>query len=561
MEFSSWISESTILSAADGRIHPVDVLKALLEMIERYEHIDPDGYPARQRRFIQDVDPGESLYFQIYFPILDSNLTSYSESNSNKVFLNTEEWQNIDIYLSDPKTLREGNLRLKPLNTLGFVSISGLKLVNAATGRECWSFENKSAAFVVAKDAIILPAGQRLEIMVTGDDPELLLPTLPDLPDCPMSLSAWIKVSRSQRDFHRYWKDLNSENERLHKNEQTFEEMKKILRNQEETLYKAHNDLREKQESLANLKEQLMLNNREFAGLKAETDRLDQQIQDKDRRLQEARENLGRQKNLTREYFNALAGAEKRQLRLEWKVDGLSKANTHLQARIKNLREAKDRLKLKVRSLSQERAQLQGWMKDLYRQYVSLLNSRRWRIGNALVTYAGFAFGRPGRAQGMDRMGVVFTRFQRSLQLKDAAALSDQAENDGSRTIRRMERLQKDFQLVIGSRSWRLGNRLVHLVSNLFLQTGKPASVTRMKEIFRDFQGWKCDVNPTSLTGQDMKQLARWMALLQKDFNALFASRRWWLGRAFSAPARVFRRRSGPGVVERVKAVFEEYHG
>jgi hypothetical protein len=410
-EFSSMISESTILSAADGRIHPVDVLKTLLEIIERYEQIDPDGYPARQRRFIGDVDAGKSLYFQIYFPVLDSNSTFYPESNSNKFFLNPEEWQNIDIYLPDPRSLREGKLRLKPLNTLGFVSISGLKLVNAATGRECWSFGNASAEFVMAKDAIILPAGQHLEIVVTGDDPELLLPTLPDLPDCPVSLKAWFKVSRSQRDFHRYWKDLHSEKEKLHKNEQTFEEMKKILRSQEETLYKAHKDLREKQESLASLKEQLTLNTREFARLKAESDLLGQRIQDKDQRLQEARENLVRQKNLIRDYFNALAGAEKRQLHLEWKVDGLSQANNHLQARIKNLREVKDQFKLKVRSLSQERAQLQAWIKELHRQYLSLLSSRRWRIGNALVTYAGFAFGRRGRAQGMDRMGMIFTRF------------------------------------------------------------------------------------------------------------------------------------------------------
>jgi hypothetical protein len=336
--------------------------------------------------------------------------------------------------------------------------------------------------------------------------------------------------------------------------------MKKILRSQEETLYKAHKDLREKQESLASLKEQLTLNTREFARLKAESDLLGQRIQDKDQRLQEARENLVRQKNLIRDYFNALAGAEKRQLHLEWKVDGLSQANNHLQARIKNLREVKDQFKLKVRSLSQERAQLQAWIKELHRQYLSLLSSRRWRIGNALVTYAGFAFGRRGRAQGMDRMGMIFTRFQRSLELKDAAHRSHQAENDGSRTIRRMERLQKDFQLVIGSRSWRLGNRFVHLASNLFLQTRKPTSVTRMEEIFSQFQGWKCNVNPTSLTGQEMKHLARWMELLQKDFNALFASRRWRLGRAFSAPVRVFRRRSGPGVVERVNAVFEDYH-
>jgi len=454
----------------------------------------------------------ETFYLRVYFPDPCGPADSCSEENSAKTVLIPDEWNQINITVPDPAALRGGSLRLKPLNTLGFVSISGVKLINTATGLECWSAGEDDSGFSAEKDALVLSGGDCLEIAVTGKDPVLLLPEMPGLPDCPVSLEMWIKVSSNQSGLHRYWEEINVEKKKLGQKKLAFSEIKSILRTKEKELSAARKDLRQKAGSLA---------------------RLNDQLKEKDQSLQEVRNDLQKQENLTRKYFKALTKAEME------RVDFLDQIDT----------------------LSAEKKQLVNWMKHLNRQYFSLMNSRRWRLGDAIVKSSGFLIGRRKHAKGVDRMHEIFVDFRKYLKSTNSTGWSVEAGVDGRRFMKFMERLQKDFQLVMDSRSWRLGNGLIHAASRLVMQKRKPTSVIRMKGIFDEFQAWKGNVNAHSLTGQEIKELTRWLDVVEKDFNALFASRRWRLGKALSAPVRFFRRRAKPDVVERVKAVFEEYHG
>jgi predicted nucleic acid-binding Zn-ribbon protein len=512
-------------------------------VMDRCHYTELDKMAQREKNLTMAGGNDEIFYLQIYFPDPNSPDDPYSEENSEKILLTHEEWQQIDVYISDPGALRDGKLRLKPLNTRGFVFISGLRLVNKATGGPCRPSGREDTGFSVERDALLLADGDTIEMAVTGDDPTLLLPEMPDLPDCPISLEMWIKVSSNQSALHRYWEEMKRERERFREKEQAFTEVKNILRGQEQDLATVQKDIRKKDASLKHLDEQLTLRDGELAGL-------NERLKDKDQSLQN-------QKNLITEYFNALAESEAKQVRLTEQVVRLRDTKNQLQQKLK---EERDQFRAKILSLRQERAQLQRWMKVLHRQYVSLVNSRRWRLGNAIVKYFGVVFGRSGQAKGIVRMQEIFVAFQKYLKSRNAAEGPGQTGVDGPKMIRWMERLQKDFKRVMDSRIWRFGNGLINAAAALILQKRKPVSVIRMKGIFNDFQEWRGNMNPNSLTHQEIKQITGWLNRLEKDFNSLFASRRWRLGKALSFPVRIFRRGAGPGVVERVKMVFEEYH-
>lgn len=467
-----------------------------------------------------------TFYARFYFPGADTLDHRSFEKNSMKIYLSPGEWQEISIDIPDPPALRTGRLGLKPFNTLGLVYISGVKLVNAATGMECWSTGGEYSGFSAEKDSLVLAGVDILEVAVTGDDAMLLLPEMPGLPDCPISLRMWIKVSLSQSPLHRYWEEIRVEKKKLRQKELAFSEVKRVLRTKEQGLSTARMDLREKVETLT---------------------RLDDQLKEKDQSLQEVRNDLEKQKKLTREYFKALAKVETERVDFIEQID--------------NLCEEKEQLEEKANALQRQKSQLESWMKHLNRQYLSLINSRRWRVGNAIAKYAGFLIGHPRHAKGIGRMQGIFVSFQKFLRLTNWGGCVGQASVDGRRFIKLMERLQKDFELVMGSRSWRLGNGIVSVASWLIMQKRKPTSILRMKGVFNEFQAWKSNVNPDLLTCQEIKELTCWMDLMKKDFNALFASRRWKLGKALSAPVRFFRQGANPDVVKRVKAVFEEYNG
>jgi hypothetical protein len=205
-EFPLAISVSKLLPATDERRHAAVVFDNLLSVIGRYEQAELDESNQLQRRILSATNAAETIFAQIYFP--EAATGAYSERESRKVLLAPGEWQKISLEVPRPEVLRAHRLRVDPLNTRGMVNISGVKLVNPANGQECWSAQDRFAGFSSGGDALLLARGDNLVMAATGDDPRLLLPELPDLPDCPMRLEMWIKAGRGQDVMHKYWRAL-----------------------------------------------------------------------------------------------------------------------------------------------------------------------------------------------------------------------------------------------------------------------------------------------------------------------------------------------------------------
>ena len=259
-----------------------------------------------------------------------------------------------------------------------------------------------------------------------------------------------------------------------------------------------------------------------------------QQQEQAEVRIQDLEDQLQDQSNLTLKYFQSLSDAESEHVQLHSQVQALEDHNR----------------------------QLRAWMSSLQSDVEALLLSRRWRVANNLGRMAGLfskRFRRPGSVQ---RMQGIFAKFDHLEALSNKTVMPNVLSRDNSRqVIKWMDRLDKEFQAVLRSRRWRLGNALVSGVSKLVGRSIQLETVHRMKEIFAEFQSWKQSVNSGALSKQESKQLTKWMDRLEKDFQALRVSRRWRLGNALLVLSRlVFWREKKPKPMDRVQEIFEQYN-
>ncbi len=306
----------------------------------------------------------ETLCAQVYFPVPGAPEGTYREEDSARFVLAPGEWREIELEIPCPDALRSGRLRFDPLNTNGFFRISGIKLVNAASGSPCWAAGPDYPDISPGKDILVLASRDTLEAVATGDDPQLFLPALPALPDCPMFFQLWIKASRSQDELHAYWREKGEKEEEAKEKESAVDELNSRLAGQKQDF-----------ESLQKRFEE-------------ETGQLEDKLEAKEKSIRELGQKLRYQEDLTREYFHALAEVETEQ------VEFITQ----------------------VRTLERENRRLRGWIERLNRLFKALSNSRRWRLGDALGRLAGVFSGRRGRSGAVERINEVFDGFEKYIE-------------------------------------------------------------------------------------------------------------------------------------------------
>lgn len=99
--------------------------------------------------------------------------------------------------------------------------------------------------------------------------------------------------------------------------------------------------------------------------------------------------------------------------------------------------------------------------------------------------------------------------------------------------------LHKDFQALLSSRRWKVGNKLIRGLEIIFLQKKQPLAVDHMQNIFAKILQHSKTLSPDSLHPDHCSlhsdyaiQMQSWMNQLCKDFQAIEKSRRWRLGNA-----------------------------
>ena len=179
----------------------------LLSIIRNHEQDNLDIKIQRQRRLILSDLQQQTFYAQVFFPNDDDGQTRYSSDLSEKYLLLSSEWQELSVFIPSPALLRQHSLRIDPLNHIGMIFISTLRLLDETSDAVLWSANDadgfkslttNNRLLVVENDASFIACS-------TGSDAQIFLPVLPDLPDKPMRLQIWIMFERSLSNLKKTW--------------------------------------------------------------------------------------------------------------------------------------------------------------------------------------------------------------------------------------------------------------------------------------------------------------------------------------------------------------------
>lgn len=513
--------------------HVLEMFNNLLDVISRYEQVDLNRDIQRQRLLLTADQQGGALYAQIYFPATEDD-KEYVEDKSVKILLAPDEWQKVTLDIQRPEDLHTGRLRLNPLNTIGIVSISSIKLNHAVTGDTYWSAENrdKFEQCSVEGNGFALSLENGLNMVCTGNDACIRLPLIPHLPDCPIQLEVWMKANRDQTALHDIWMEFTRANHKLIGN----------LEEERDRLVQARKQVEELESQLA--EKSTALQSKEAEGEKQDAlrqtqiEKLQQEITDKNQSLAELEKRIKFLEELSGQYYSALVTAE------QGAEQGL-----------KN-----------IRLLDHENKQLINWMRKLNNGFKALMASRRWKVGNAIGRFIRGILLRSHMPMAVDQIQEIFTLFEKANQQISGydKLQAPEDHHDIKRLIRWMKQLQNDFHALMASRRWRWGNAAIRSIEVMLFRPRVRLVPDHMQEIFNQFENWKryaFEGRPlSSLSNSEIEQLHAWMRILNSDFQAVMASRRWRVGNALGRFInRLFFQPKTPMVTDHMQMIFKDY--
>ena len=609
-QFPLAISDTRIIPAQDERRQAAEVLDNLLQMIMSYEQAELNLAIQRQRRILATTNVAETIFAQIFFP--DSKKNEYREERSQKILLAPEEWQQVLVDISDPLALRTKGLRLDPLNTRGVAIISAIKLINAVSGDVCWSVQEDFTACAVQGDALVLPADAGLEILATGNDPRVILPEVPDLPDVPMQLECWIKAGRRQELLHIYWQDLVQREKQL---TTEMDELKEDRERIKAELDKLHKQLADKEQALqAELAEWQSKEKEQRQSLQqeqAENKRLQGQIQELEKSLEhtdqardQAQQELERHKALAEEYSTSVTQAEQEQQRLQATVSERDEQLADLRSRLETKEELiqeyfqalseadaeQDALHSQLQKLEEKNKQLAAQQEEMEEQKNSFedqTSALQEQIKNKDDVLQRMESDHRKQVQNKDcDIKKLEDRLHRQEDLTrqyfhalaDAESEQQQLrmqlmdlEEETKQQQTWLRQLHKDVQALVHSMRWKVGNFLVRILECLLLRGRKPTAVDHMQDVVHRFaqRGHKTKNRSKKLSishglqppfAGDRKELLTWMRQLENDFRSLQHSMRWKMGNGLVRGVEILLFRRRPALaVDHMLDIFAQY--
>jgi len=192
----------SIIPIKPGTKENHDLIESLFDIIGQYEKQELNQQ-AKLERLNDKTD--HSIFTQILFPI------SHKGGEKVKTIpLTNDEWQKISLNVPETKLLKEKSIILKPLNTNGSVIISAIKLIHRSTKEVLWSAQNTGDFKQLLLQGTIfrLPVQDNLNLLITGDEPRIILPLIKELADCPADIILWLKATRAAALAHKlgnYW--------------------------------------------------------------------------------------------------------------------------------------------------------------------------------------------------------------------------------------------------------------------------------------------------------------------------------------------------------------------
>jgi hypothetical protein len=192
---TAWASLGLPPSPGDAGAELADLLFTALGVQERQS---PPTLRIPTPSLTRDPEVSVPLLTAFYFPQTDG------ADRPKTIVLLADEWRHITLPVPQPELLRKRPLHFTPLNHTGTVWIAALKLVNQANGEVLWTAQTPQDFDTLELGGTLLraPDLENLMLLVTGNDPYVSLPVLEKLPDCPILLEAWMRVSSKQIQSH-----------------------------------------------------------------------------------------------------------------------------------------------------------------------------------------------------------------------------------------------------------------------------------------------------------------------------------------------------------------------
>jgi glycosyltransferase involved in cell wall biosynthesis len=127
---------------------------------------------------------------QVFWPVAGA----YSEMNSRSVYYPRSEWTAVRIPVPAWDTATP--LRVDPCNFACVVKVADVKILSRTDGRCLWKpdLRKEADAIRLSGTAAWLSDQDTLSILSTGNDPQIYLCGMPQLPDLPLDLQIWLKV-------------------------------------------------------------------------------------------------------------------------------------------------------------------------------------------------------------------------------------------------------------------------------------------------------------------------------------------------------------------------------
>ncbi|MFZ2630260.1 MAG: hypothetical protein WA081_02390 [Desulfosalsimonadaceae bacterium] len=504
---SLMLAEQEVASTISGNVHSAKLFNELLGLLSRYESAELEDNNRRQRLLLMADQTVSALYAQVFSPDDNTGEKIYVENKAQKILLVPDEWQQLSVRLPESLTLRNYGLRIDPLNNTGLIHISAICLKHDVTGEPLWE-KNSDTGFdacIIEGTALCLSSEKELQIVATGNDSRIILPVMPDIPDVPLTLEVWLRVSRDLCEMASMWV--------------TREDQLQTQNRQIETLNASHEQsVLERTRIKDQLDEGAQENNRLLQ-------LLDQRTGEWEKKRQILEDALERQEKLSREYFAVLAGVEK------------------------ELAAARDR-----------EADFKSIMQLLERDFQALLGSARWQVGDRFTRMGEILLLRKKKPLAVDHMQAVFDQFKTENTTKRSTSQRRREyirDPDAIKKLNRwMHQLNNDFVALKNSKRWRLGNALVHGLEMITFKSGQAMATDHLENIFKDYEKMS-----SGHVVEDLKTLQSLLLHPEKDFHAISRSMRWKVGDGiFSFIDTLLFRKKQPTVIDHINAVYQEYN-
>ncbi|MEJ5363472.1 MAG: glycosyltransferase [Desulfosoma sp.] len=449
-----------------------NIVNELLGLVGDYERSEREVRRQKERRILAGTRPGDSLFAQVFFP---SDHGSYDESRAARFLLPCSEWYDFSVPLTRPTVLRSHPLRIDPLNTRGVVIIRKIALVSAASAETLWKAETPEDfdGFRIQKDALRLPSPKGLFLMVSGSDPQLLLPPIPALPDEPMVLHVWLKAEWDQKMAAETWKEMEKRSARhqaemealrrdLERHRMSAERWRQVAEQAEKDMARREAEYGHAVADNTQLSTWLRKLHKDFCALKESKRRKagNALIRFLKILVLRGREPLAldHMEKIFSEY--AAWKEEKRRTPSNRGVTGVTRDDVYRH---------------------------RHWMEQLQNDFDALQSSFRWRIGNALLRPLEILAFRWKVETAADHMRKIFAEFQawRPIPGKEA--------RDVECLRLWLRKLRNDVQALAHSHRWRLGNGIVTIIDYLLLRGRMPTAMDHMRAVLESFEKWDGD--------------------------------------------------------------------